>query len=77
MEIYKNLSRDSGVTHYEIGEDYIDVKFIGKSTIYIYSNSRTGKRHIDKMKILAMNGQGLCTYITQNPSVKKNYNKRY
>ena len=51
MTPYKNLDGDSGVTHYEIGADYIGVKFTGKSTVYLYSNATAGKTHIDKMKL--------------------------
>jgi len=76
METYKNFSGDSGVTHFEIGDDFIDVKFKGKSTIYIYSNSKNGQHHIDAMKVLAVKGRGLCAYITQHPTVKNKYGKR-
>jgi hypothetical protein len=76
MVAYKNHSGESGVTHYEIGDDYINVKFKGKSDIYTYSYSRSGKHHIDTMKKLAIKGLGLSTYISQNSSVKNNYDKR-
>jgi len=73
MEVYKNLSRKSGISHYEIGDDYIDVKFIKETFVYTYSISMIKKHHIDKMKILAIKGEGLCTYINQNPEVNKNF----
>ncbi|MCK9618029.1 MAG: hypothetical protein M0R21_09375 [Lentimicrobiaceae bacterium] len=76
MEIYKNLSGNSGITHYEIGEDYIDVKFIDNPTIYFYCNKKISKAHINKMKDLAKKGKGLCTYIAQNPEIKDNFSKR-
>jgi hypothetical protein len=76
MKPYKNLNGDSGVTHYEIGEDYIGIKFAGKPTVYLYSNAKVGKTHIDKMKTLAVKGRGLGTYISQHSIVKNNYEKR-
>ena len=76
MRPYLNLSGDSDITDYKIGEGYIDVKFKSSSTIYYYSNSKTGELHVDVMKILAVSGQGLCTYINENPLVKNNYGKR-
>jgi hypothetical protein len=76
MEPYKNKSKTSGVTNYEIGEDYIGIKFKGKSTVYIYSESVIDKEHIDAMKKLAISGRGLGTYISQHPSVRNGYKKR-
>lgn len=65
MQRYLNLSGDSGVTHYEIGADYILVKFHGKPP-YRYSHARAGKKHVERMKALAVAGRGLSTYISQN-----------
>jgi hypothetical protein len=76
MERYKNLSGSSGVTHYAIGENFIEVRFEGKSTIYIYDYSLNGKTHIEKMKSLALTGKGLGSYISQHPDVKNNYRKK-
>jgi hypothetical protein len=76
VEKYKNLSRDSGVSQYEIGSDYIDVKFNGKSTIYKYSYSVTGRHHVEIMKTKAISGIGLCRYISENPDVKNRFRKR-
>lgn len=76
MKQYLNKNGGSGVTHYQIGEDYIDIKFEGTSTIYTYTNSLNGKNHIDNMKKLALNGIGLSSYIAEHPSVKNHYKKR-
>ncbi|HKR06171.1 MAG TPA: hypothetical protein VJY62_16160 [Bacteroidia bacterium] len=73
MHRYKNLSLNSGVTHYSIGNDFIEVKFKNKPAIYIYSYSINGKEHIEKMKKLAAKGQGLSTYISQHPEVKNHF----
>lgn len=66
MQRYLNLNGDSGVTHYEIGSDYILVKFHGDKPPYRYSCARAGKKHVDRMKTLALAGRGLGTYISQN-----------
>ncbi len=62
---YKNLSRDSGVDTYEFGNEYIKVKFENNSRIYVYSYSKAGRVHVDKMKIKAESGKGLQGYINQ------------
>jgi hypothetical protein len=66
MQRYLNLSGKSSVTHYEIGTDYILVKFRGDDPPYRYSHAGAGKRHVERMKALAVAGRGLCTYISQN-----------
>ena len=71
MQQYKNIGGDSGVESYMIGEDYIDVKFINTLKIYRYSYGKAGKHHVDQMKILAINGKGLNSYI--NRYVRKMY----
>ncbi len=76
MERYKNLSGTSGISHYFIGDDFIEIKFKGQSTVYIYTYAMSGKHHIENMKSLAVEGLGLGTYISQNPSVRNNYNLR-
>jgi hypothetical protein len=66
MQRYLNLSGDSGVTRYEIGDDYILVKFRNNDRPYRYSYARAGKKHVDRMKALAIAGRMLGTYISQN-----------
>ena len=60
MELYGNF-RVSGVTHYEFGEDYINLKFKGKSRIYKYYVSY----QVKVMKKLALLGKGLTIYVNQ------------
>jgi hypothetical protein len=72
MKTYKNLSGASGITHYEIDEEYIAIKFTGERGLYYYTNSRISKYHIERMKALAESGKGLATYINQNPPVRNN-----
>lgn len=66
MKRYRNLSGDSGVVAYEIGRDWIRVKFRKKEVIYTYTYARPGAPHVEAMKRLAIAGRGLCTYISQN-----------
>jgi len=70
MEHYKNLSGDSGVKAYEIGDNYIKVKF-KDDAIYLYNYQSAGRQHIEKMKELAIKGSGLNSYI--NKYVRKKY----
>jgi len=66
MRRYLNLSGSSGVTYYEIGADFIRVKFRGDQPVYRYSHAGAGKDHVERMKTLAVAGRGLGTYISQN-----------
>ena len=73
MERYLNLSGDSGVTNYEVGTDFIHVRFRGGTT-YRYSHLRTGQYHVNRMKALAVAGRGLGTYISQH--VRDQYERK-
>ena len=72
MERYRHLSGDSGVTDYELGQDFIRIRFQGGLT-YRYGHVRPGQHHVDRMKALAIAGQGLGTYISQH--VRDQYEK--
>jgi hypothetical protein len=65
MERYKNRGGDSGISAYEIGADYIMVKFSGTFKTYTYSYSKAGNVHIENMKKLAIHGSGLNGYINR------------
>ena len=69
MEKYKNIGRGSGVSEYEIGADYIKVKFCDAST-YLYSYRKPGNYLVEQMKNLAQNGVGLNSYINRNVKYK-------
>jgi hypothetical protein len=66
MTPYKNLSGNSGVEEYEIGPDFIRVKFRKMSKLYLYNHASAGASNIEEMKSLAEAGQGLATFISQN-----------
>jgi hypothetical protein len=65
MKRYANLSGNSGVTSYETGTDWIDVKF-RNGDIYRYTHAKPGEWHVRMMKRLAVSGRGLSTYIARN-----------
>ena len=63
MERYRNFGGDSGVSSFEIGPDYIVVKFSGTIRKYRYSYRKAGQKHVENMKRLAQKGSGLNSYI--------------
>lgn len=71
MERYRNSGGDSGISSYEIGTDFIIVKFTGTFRTYRYSYRKAGQHHVENMKRLARSGSGLNGYI--NRYVKKLY----
>jgi hypothetical protein len=73
MERYSDIDRDSGVVAYEIGPDFIRVKF-SDGAIYLYNNLSAGSHHIERMKLLAQRGDGLNAYI--NDYVRKAYARK-
>ncbi|GAB3911004.1 hypothetical protein [Mucilaginibacter boryungensis] len=70
---YGNAAGNSGVVAYQIGKDYIAVKFVDRDEPYIYSHASAGAQHVKEMKKLAKAGQGLSTYISQH--VKDGYER--
>lgn len=56
--------KKSGVSEYEIGDNYIIVQFY--SAQYKYSYSSCGKTATEAMKRLASASSGLSTFIAQN-----------
>jgi hypothetical protein len=58
----------SGVVAYEIGTDFIRVRF-REGSVHLYTCASTGLRAIEQMKVLAARGEGLTTVIsTKVPS---------
>lgn len=70
MVRYRNSSGSSGVLAYEIGDEFIKVQFHDRKT-YLYSYRSAGSHNIEQMKVLAVRGRGLNSYI--NKYVKNNY----
>ena len=70
MHPYLNIDGDSNVEVYEIGADYIDVKFKGTIKVYRYSYISAGRENVEQMKILAQRGTGLNSFIMRNVRIK-------
>jgi hypothetical protein len=66
MQKYSDIDRDSGVREFEIHDTSITIIFSGSRKAYIYSYQSAGQHHIDKMKLLALAGEGLNAYINKN-----------
>ena len=65
MELYQNISGDSGIYAYDTGSDFITVYFInGKQYTYSYRSAGTG--NVEQMKNLAHTGSGLNGFIIKN-----------
>jgi hypothetical protein len=73
MKAYKRLSKDSGITHYDILPEGIIVQFNDGKT-YLYTFRSAGKKAIARMKTLAAAGKGLSTFI--NVHVREKYESR-
>lgn len=70
MDSYQNLGGNSGVVAYEIGDDYIDVRF-KDGMCYLYNYASTGAANVERMKNLAEQGHGLNSFISR--SIKTNF----
>lgn len=66
MEAYRNINGGSNVEAYEIGSDFIRVKFARTAKIYQYSYGRAGRANVEMMKELARNGAGLNSFINRH-----------
>lgn len=65
MNRYLNRSGKTGVAEYAIGIDFLDVKFKGREEVYRYSERSAGREQVAAMKVLAVSGRGLSTFISQ------------
>jgi hypothetical protein len=73
MQRYKNLSGESGVIAYELGDRSIIVRFNGGDR-YLYTDQSAGADNVTEMQRLATLGSGLSTYISQ--VVKERYERK-
>lgn len=74
MKPYRNLSGDSGVAGYELGRNFIGVRFRSGEE-YRYEAGRIGRKHLDAMRQLAEAGKGLATYINAHPEVREGFGR--
>ena len=65
MNRYSNRGGSSGISAYEIGNNFIKVKFSSTSRTFTYSYQKAGSIHVENMKELAQRGSGLNTYINR------------
>ena len=75
MEHYRNLSGDSGVEAYALGDGCIAVRF-SSGVIYWYTEASVGPDHVAEMTRLACYGKGLSTYISTHADVSAGYAKK-
>lgn len=74
---YSKSGKQSGVIAYELGTDYIRVRF-RQGEEYTYSYNDAGKATVEQMKLLALNSEGLSTFIAQvKPAFKKNNRRKF
>ena len=76
MERYKNLGANSGIIAYEIDDQSITVEFQDGS-VYLYTYDSAGAENIERMKKLAIAGEGLNSFINTTPSVRKGYKQKF
>ena len=78
MEKYQNKSGKSTIVSYEIGDNYMIVKFAPSSeythTTYKYTYGSASADDVEKMKEFARDGWGLRSFI--NTHVKKLYEEK-
>jgi hypothetical protein len=73
MTPYKHNGGDTGILAFGIGTESIVIKFQDES-IYLYTCASAGRTAIEDMKMLAVTGKGLTTYI--NKYVKNKYDRK-
>lgn len=66
MEYYKDVDGDSNIEMYEIGPDFIIIKFYRTERLYTYTYESAGRIHVENMKKLAKHGNGLNSYVIRN-----------
>lgn len=70
MTQYSNKSGNSGILAYEIRDSQISIKF-SDGSVYHYSYISAGQSNVEQMKKLALQGEGLNSFI--NTQVKFKY----
>ena len=75
IDIYKNLSGQSGVSAYELLDMGIVIQFSDQSH-YTYLSAKVGANHISEMKRLAAAGKGLNSFINCTPVVKNGFSQK-
>ena len=68
MKLYINLDGNSGILAYEPGPNWIDIRWADGT--YRYTADKVGAGNLAKMKVLALQGRGLNTFINHHPQVR-------
>lgn len=71
MRRYANLDGHAGVSEYQIGPDWILLRFRDRPELYLYNRDKPGIGKVLQMKRLALAGRGLTTFVNQR--VRENY----
>lgn len=66
MHLYGKKKRYSGVVAFSMGDDFILCQFANNLEGYIYNYESAGIDHVEEMKRLALEGEGLTTYIREH-----------
>ena len=74
MQPYYNGGSNSSIDGFAIGDDYIDVQF-RTGIVYRYSYASMGVERVETMKQLAIQGQGLNSFISRE--VKTTYEAKF
>lgn len=73
MQPYNDKDGDSNVDAFEVGDDCISVRFLDGST-YTYTFLSAGTNHVENMKRLASERDGLNAYINKyRPGYQSKY----
>ena len=74
MRRYANLDGHAGVVEYDIGPDWILLRFRDRPELYLYNRDKPGIGKVLQMKRLAVAGRGLTMFVNQR--VRENYAER-
>jgi len=74
MQRYRNWSGTSGVRAFEIGPDFIVLKWAGPD-LYTYSYKTVGEQNVEEMKRLALRGSHLNKFINEHPEIRRGFVK--
>jgi hypothetical protein len=69
MQRYRNWSGTSGVREFEIGVDFIVLRWSGQR-LYKYTHASIGERNVEEMKRLALKGSHLNKFINEHPEIR-------
>ncbi len=66
MKEYNNISGQSDIEAFEVGDDFITIRLSKSEKEFTYTYANTGEKKVEKMKALALRGSGLWRYIITN-----------